>query len=66
VGKATYAVIGQILSYIGWVRKNLAKNKKVRGIIIADDFHAKVKFAAQEIFNVLLKQYEVSFSLKDI
>ena len=30
VGKATYGVIGQILSYIGWVRQNLAKDKKVR------------------------------------
>ena len=66
VGKATYAVIGQVLSYIGWVRQNLAKNKKVRGIIIADDFHEKVKFAAKEIPNLLLKQYEVSFSFKNV
>jgi len=66
VGKATYAVIGQVLSYMGWVRQNLAKDKKVRGIIIADDFHEKVKFAAQEIPNLILKQYEVSFSFNDI
>jgi hypothetical protein len=66
VGKATYEVIGQILSYIGWVRQNLAKNGKVRGIIIADDFHERVRFAAQEIPNLLQKQYEVSFAFKEI
>jgi hypothetical protein len=66
VGKATYGVIGQILSYIGWVRQNLSNNKEVRGIIIADDFHEKVKFAAQEIPNLLIKQYEVSFTFKNV
>ena len=65
-GIASHSVIGQILEYISWVRQNLAKGKEVRGIIIADDFDKKLKYASSETTNILLKQYEVNFTFKDI
>ena len=64
-GTASYSVIGQILGYISWVRQNISQGRKVRGIIIADDFDKKVKYAASEIPNISLKKYEVTFTLKD-
>ena len=65
-GKANYSVIGQALSYISWVRQNIARGKEVRGIIIADDFDKKLKYASSETANIILKQYEVNFTFKDV
>ena len=65
-GTANYPAIGQILGYISWVRQNIAKNKKVGGIIIADDFGKKLKYASSETTNVSLKTYEVNFTFKDV
>lgn len=65
-GTANYSVIGQILGYISWIRKNLANGKRVRGIIIADDFDKRVKYASLELSNIQLKKYEVSFKIKDV
>lgn len=65
-GKANYSAIGQALGYISWVRQNMAKDKEVRGIIIADDFDKKLKYAASETANIILKQYEVNFTFKDV
>ena len=65
-GTANDAVIGQILGYSSWVRKNLSQVKGVRGIIIADDFDKRVKYASSELANIALKKYEVSFKIKNI
>lgn len=65
-GMANSAVIGQIYGYISWVRQNLADGKNVRGIIIADDFDKRLKYAAVELSRVSLKRYEVSFKFKDV
>lgn len=65
-GTANYPVVGQILGYISWVRQNIAKDRKVRGIIIADDFDKKLKYASSETANVSLKTYEVNFTFKNV
>jgi len=64
-GTANYPVIGQILGYISWVRQNIAKDKEVRGLIIADNFDRRLKFASLETTNVSLKTYQVNFTFKD-
>jgi hypothetical protein len=64
-GTAVYSVIGQILGYISCIRKTLAHGKKVRGIIIADDFDKRVKYAIEELPGISLKRYEVSFRIAD-
>ncbi|MDQ0286992.1 hypothetical protein J2Z49_002109 [Desulfofundulus luciae] len=65
-GKASHSAAGQVLSYISWVRRNIAGSKNVRGIIIAEDFDRKLKYAVSEIPNISLKKYEVNFVFKDI
>jgi len=65
-GTTSYFVIGQILGYISWVRQNVSQGKEVRGIIIADDFDKRVKYALAETPNISLKKYEVTFTFKDV
>lgn len=65
-GTASNSVIGQILGYISWVRQNISQGRNVRGIIIADDFDKRVKYASSEMPNISLKKYEVTFILKDV
>lgn len=65
-GLATDRVIGQVLGYMRYVRKNLAKGKDVRGIIVAEDFDERLKYAAAEIPKLKLKKYIVKFEFRDI
>lgn len=66
-GRKNDEVVGQVLRYIGWVRRNLAKaNEKVRGTIIVRERDPKLEYALQEIGDkVSVKIYSVSFKLKD-
>lgn len=59
-------VVGQILRYMGWVRKNLAGDRRVRGIIVASDITEDLKLAASQIPDVRLVEYEISFRLKSV
>ncbi|MBI4174011.1 MAG: DUF91 domain-containing protein [Candidatus Aenigmarchaeota archaeon] len=66
LGVASYKVIGQILSYMSWVRKNIANGKAIRGIVISDDFDDKTKYAAEEIPSLVLKRYKAKFEFEDV
>ncbi len=60
-------VVGQILRYMAWIRKNLAeKNQKVRGIIIAREITEDLILACSETQNIELFEYSLSVSLKKI
>ncbi len=63
---ANSAALGQVLAYINSIRRHIAQGKKVRGIIIADDFDTKLRYAVSETPSVSLKKYEVSFTFTDI
>lgn len=65
-GEADDRVCGQILRYMGWVKENLAGNRRVRGIIVANEFSDLLKYAAKAMPNVTLKKYEVRFEFKNI
>jgi endonuclease len=65
-GKAKDDSLGQILGYIGYIEENIAKGKKVRGILIANDFEERLKYAVKKISYIELKAYKVNFSFKDI
>jgi len=64
-GRKNDEVIGQVLRYMGWVRKNLCKNgENVRGLIIVRDKDSKLEYALKEISDkVEVKRYNVSFRL---
>lgn len=61
-GEADDRVCGQLLRYIGWVKENLAANRTVRGIIVANEFNQRLKYAAKAMSGVVsLQKYEVNF-----
>jgi restriction system protein len=64
--KASDQVIGQILRYMGWVRKELCKDgQAVRGLIICHDADRKLSFALEMTNNIGVQYYEVNFKLKE-
>jgi hypothetical protein len=57
--------VGQVLRYMGWVRKHLAKEaEQVEGLIIAHEADDGLRYAINEVKNVKLMLYDISFSLK--
>jgi hypothetical protein len=48
---------------MGWIKKNLADGRKVRGIIVAREVSEDLKLATSEISNVTLVEYRLSFTL---
>jgi len=65
-GEADDRVCGQILRYMGWVKRELSEGRPVRGIIVASSFHERVKYAVEAMPNVSLKSYEVRFQFLDV
>lgn len=57
--------LGQLMRYMGWIRKNLAKGKPVRGIIVASGITEDLKLAAWAP-DVKLVEYEIEFRLKAV
>ena len=60
-------VVGQILRYMAWIRKNHAEDsQKVRGIIIAREISDDLLLACSETKNVELYEYNLSITLNKI
>lgn len=66
VGKSSDRVVGQILRYMGWVKENIAGDKRVRGIIILDEVTDRLKYAVSQVKNICLKRYELEFKFFDV
>jgi len=62
-GMTTDSVIGQTLRYIGWVRENLAKDRSVKGLIIAKEFDDKLRYALPKDPEIQVRTYEIEFRL---
>ena len=62
---ADQSTFGQISAYMGWVKKNLARDGVIRGIIVANDFDDRIKYAAQSVTNIKLKRYKIDFQFSD-
>lgn len=65
-GEADAKVASQILQYMGWIEENIAYGRPVRGIIIANEFSEKLKYAVRPVPAITLKKYEVRFTFIDI
>jgi restriction system protein len=64
-GNSSDQVIGQILRYMGWVKKELCKDgQSVRGLIISHDSDTKLSYALEMTNNIEVQYYEVDFKLK--
>ncbi|SRR5260370_397660 len=64
-GEADRQVCGQIQAYMGWVKANLAGKRKVRGIIVANEFTDRLKLAVIVAPDLTLKKYDIVFSFSD-
>ena len=60
-------VVGQILRYMAWIKKNHAdENQNVRGIIIAREISEDLLLACSTIPNIDLYEYKLSVSLDKV
>lgn len=63
-GRASDAVVGQVLRYMGYVAQELAEpNQTVRGVIIAQEDDQRLKRALAVTPNVTFYRYQVTFKL---
>jgi len=65
-GTANIDTFGQISAYMGWINQSFTKKEKVRGIIVANNFDEKIKYAVSLIPDIALKQYELKFNFRDV
>lgn len=64
-GRPASSVVGQLTTYMGWVKDNLARGEEeVRGVIIAGEADEKLKYAVRMIPNVEFFTYSVKFNLQ--
>jgi RecB family endonuclease NucS len=65
-GRVADKAIGQLSRYMGWIKKNLAKGKLVKGVIVAKSISSNLRHAIVAVPNVSLFEYEVAFTLNQI
>lgn len=65
-GRPSDRVVGQILRYMGWVKRNLCEDgQAVRGLVICQDHDPKLTYALEMTNNINVRYYSVSFKLKE-
>ncbi len=64
LSKGADRAVGQLLRYMGWVKMKLAKDKKVRGVLVANKMDDKIKYAILSTNDIELFEYEMKFELK--
>jgi restriction system protein len=65
-GRPSDQVVGQILRYMGWVKKNLCKDgQAVKGLVICRDHDPKLLYALEMTNNIGIRYYSVSFKLRE-
>jgi hypothetical protein len=65
-GRPADQVVGQILRYMGWVKKHLcADDQSVKGLVICRDSDDKLSYALEMTKNIDVRYYHMSFDLRD-
>lgn len=64
LSKGHDAALGQILRYMGWVKRHLSGTHRVFGVVVASEVGKKLRYAATQIPNVRLMEYELSVNLR--
>jgi restriction system protein len=65
-GRPSDKVVGQILRYMGWVKKNLcATGQTVKGLIICRESDPKLSYSLEMTNNIDVRYYSVSFKLRE-
>ncbi len=64
IGKASDKAIGQILRYMGYIKKELCKeDKDVKGFILGEDIDDKAKYALNIVPNIEFKKYKLNIQI---
>ncbi len=66
LSKGPDKALGQILRYMGWVKKRLAKGNDVAGVIIAADMSDKLRYAVSCVPDVSLLTYKLKFEVQAV
>lgn len=67
ISKGYDRAVGQLLRYMGWIKKNQAEpNQSVRGVIIAKQISTDLVLACSELSAVSLFEYSLSVSVKRV
>ena len=65
-GRPSDQVIGQVLRYMGWVKKNLCTDgQTVKGFVICRDPDSKLSYALEMTNNIDVRYYSVAFTLRE-
>jgi len=64
-GRSSDSVVGQILRYIAWVRKELASGKELKGLVIVPEVDKKLELSLSDQKNIGLKIYKIDFKLME-
>ena len=62
-GKGSDAVVGQISRYMGWVKKNIAGEKSVFGLILTHDRDESLKYAILANDKLILRYFKLRLEL---
>ncbi|EDZ45047.1 putative multi-domain protein [Rhodobacterales bacterium Y4I] len=63
--KSSDAVVGQVLRYMGWVKRHLVEaGETVEGLVVATEGDPKLHYALDVVPSVSFKTYEVEFRLR--
>ena len=66
-GRPSDQVVGQVLRYMGWVKKNLCKDDQdVKGLVICREHDPRLTYALEMVNNIDVRYYSVSFALRDV
>jgi restriction system protein len=64
-GRPSDQVVGQVLRYMGWFKRNLCKDAQgVKGLVICRDADPKLSYALEMTNNIDVRYYSVSFNLR--
>jgi hypothetical protein len=62
-GRPSDQVVGQVARYMAWVRRNLAGDRPVEGIIVAQEADLKLRYAVEAVPGMSVLEYRIQFSL---
>jgi endonuclease len=62
-GRAPDQAIGQLARYMGWLKKTIARDREVHGVIVAREINETLRYSVAAVPNVSLYEYKVRFDL---
>lgn len=59
-------VCGQIMRYVSWVKRHIAAEKPVRGLIVARHISDRIRYALADIPDITIREYQLNITLQEI